>query len=55
MIDNAGKIRSRSVWLTPRNDMRLAAMERELGVSLTQMVNDIIKEYYDDGYETSQD
>lgn len=54
MIDNAGKIRSRTVYLNPRNDMRLAAMESVSGISLTQMVNDMIKEYYEDGYDTTQ-
>ena len=43
-------MRQRIVHLTPRGDARLRLMEQTTGVSLTQMVNDLIKDYYQDGY-----
>jgi len=47
-------MRKRVVYLTPRGDERLRQMERTTGIDLSQMVNDMIKEYYDEGFKTHQ-
>lgn len=54
MIDNAGKTKTRVIYLSPRDDVRLRAMETVTGIDLSQFVKDIIREYYDEGHDTTQ-